>query len=135
MCLLFGTLQPARQGLCQFSCPQCVSSYGTLIAAERITSKQRHSLPFYLHLCARRRDLEQLHRCILPPICLTLFGQHFWFSCKSIEGWAGEVSVHQMACHFHLLHFWRTDIRKIVKKMLVIHQHICSHRKRRGEFI
>jgi hypothetical protein len=40
-----------------------------------------------------------------------------------------------MACHFHLLHFWRTDIGKFVKKMLVIHQHICSHRKRRGEVV
>ena len=27
------------------------------------------------------------------------------FSFKSIEGYAGEVSVHRMACHFNSLHF------------------------------
>src|SRR6266567_3856513 len=30
-------------------------------------------------------------------------------SFKSIEGCAGKVSVHQMACHFILLHFWGID--------------------------
>jgi hypothetical protein len=28
-------------------------------------------------------------------------------SFKSIEACAGKVSVHEMACHFNSLHFWR----------------------------
>src|SRR2546422_10390991 len=30
-------------------------------------------------------------------------------SSHSVEEWEGEVSVHEVACHFHLLHFWGTD--------------------------
>jgi hypothetical protein len=29
---------------------------------------------------------------------------HFWSLCKSIEEWIREVSVHQIACYFLLLH-------------------------------
>jgi len=29
----------------------------------------------------------------------------------SVEEWEEEVSVHQMAYHFHLLHFWETDTK------------------------
>jgi hypothetical protein len=27
------------------------------------------------------------------------------YSFKSIEGYAGEISLHQFTCHFNLLHF------------------------------
>ncbi len=30
-------------------------------------------------------------------------------SSNSVEEWEEEVSVHELACHFHLLHFWGTD--------------------------
>ncbi len=38
---------------------------------------------------------------------------------KSIEGSAGEVSVHQMACHFNSLHFLGRN-RESLSKMFVI---------------
>src|SRR5947209_12845197 len=38
--------------------------------------------------------------------------QHPSPSEKSIEGCSGEVTLHQVACHFHLLYFWRSDNRR-----------------------
>jgi hypothetical protein len=44
---------------------------------------------------------------------------------KSIEGYAGEVSVHQMTYHFNSLHFWgagtgerEEDVRHLPAYML-----------------
>jgi len=55
-------------------------------------------------------------------------------SNNSVVEWTGEVSVHQMACHFHLLYFWGTDTSGAgATCLLLVGQHMCYHRGRQSQ--